>query len=103
MSKKEMETMQNQIENLQKIVINLLEVVRDIGFDTTFCLEVLKQDDDISNFYERCNKKYQEELLNQLEKENIAPDENSSDTKEENQSNDDILPKNNDNIPKEEK
>lgn len=43
------------------LLVRLIETVRELSFDVNFCLEILKQDEDIAKFYEKCKKRFEEQ------------------------------------------
>ena len=55
-------------ETTAKLLIDLIEGLREVTFDANFCLEILKQDKEIEKFYEKCKKKFDEQKT-QMEKE----------------------------------
>ena len=48
-------------EKTAKILVNLIEEIRELTFDVNFCLEVLKQDEDIANLYKKCKQRFDEQ------------------------------------------
>ena len=43
-------------------MVKLIEEIRDLSFDVNFCLEILKQDEEIAHFYDRCKKRFDESV-----------------------------------------
>ena len=48
-------------EKTAKALLDIIETLRDMSFDINFCLEILKQDKKIADFYEKCLKQYEEQ------------------------------------------
>lgn len=49
-------------EKLNELIISLNDSIRELSFDVNFCLEILKQDKDIAEFYDRCKKRFDEQI-----------------------------------------
>jgi hypothetical protein len=48
-------------EKTTKILIDLIEGLREITFDVNFCLAILKEDEEIAKFYDKCKKRFDEQ------------------------------------------
>ena len=49
-------------EKIIELVNNLTDTIRELSFDINFCLAILKEDKDIEAFYNRCKKRYDEQI-----------------------------------------
>jgi hypothetical protein len=49
-------------EKFLELINNLTDTIRDLSFDVNFCLAILKENEDIEMFYNRCKKRYEEEI-----------------------------------------
>lgn len=50
-------------EKTAKIFVDLINGMRELSFDVNFCLAVLKEDEEINKFYEKCKKRFEEESV----------------------------------------
>lgn len=50
-------------EKTAKILVELIEDLREITFDVNFCLAILKEDEEIAKFYERCKQRFDEQKI----------------------------------------
>jgi hypothetical protein len=49
-------------EKFLELINNLTDTIRDLSFDVNFCLALLKEDEEIAKFYDRCKKRYDEQI-----------------------------------------
>lgn len=49
-------------EKFLELINNLTDTIRELSFDVNFCLAILKEDKDIEKFYDRCKKRFEEQI-----------------------------------------